>query len=83
MTVVGYAQVGRRLGLPTHAYMGLSDAKTADYQAGAESAAGATLAALAGIDLAVGAGMLDFMDCQSLEKLVLDDAACEPQGGAG
>ncbi len=76
MTAVGYAQVGRRLGLPTHAYMGLADAKTADYQAGFESAAGANLAALAGIDLVAGAGMLSFVDCQSLEKLVLDDAAC-------
>ncbi len=76
MTAVAYAQIGRRLGLPTHAYMGLADAKTADYQAGAESAAGATLAALAGVDLVAGAGMLSFVDCQSLEKLVLDDAAC-------
>ncbi len=76
MADVGYAQVGRRLGLPTHAYMGLADAKTADYQAGAESATGATLAALAGINLVAGAGMLSFVDCQSLEKLVLDDVAC-------
>ncbi len=76
MTAVGYAQVGRRLGLPTHAYMGLSDAKTADYQAGAESAAGASLAALSGIHLIAGAGMLSYVDCQSLEKLVLDDAVC-------
>ncbi len=76
LTAVGYAQVGRRLGLPTHAYMGLADAKTADYQAGFESAKGATLAALAGINLVAGAGMLSFVDCQSLEKLVLDDAAC-------
>ncbi len=76
MTAVGYAQVARRLGLPSHAYMGLADAKTADYQAGAESATGATLAALAGINLVAGAGMLSFVDCQSFEKLVLDDAAC-------
>lgn len=76
MTAVGYAQVGRRLGLPTHAYMGLADAKTADYQAGFESASGAVLAALAGINLVAGAGMLSFVDCQSFEKLVLDDAAC-------
>ncbi len=76
MTVVAYAQVARRLGLPTHAYLGLSDAKPVDYQAGAESATGATLAALAGINMVAGAGMLSFVDCQSLEKLVLDDAAC-------
>jgi trimethylamine--corrinoid protein Co-methyltransferase len=32
-----YAQVGRQLGLPTHGYFVVSDAKTVDYQAGLES----------------------------------------------
>ncbi len=71
-----YAQVGKHLGLPTHAYMGLSDAKIADYQAGLESGLGALLAALAGINIVSGAGMLDFESAQSLEKLVLDHEAC-------
>ncbi len=76
MVDVGYAQVGKHLGLPTHAYMGLADAKGVDYQAGLESGLGAVLAALAGINVVSGAGMLDFESCQSLEKLVLDNEAC-------
>ena len=42
-----YAQVGKRLGLPTHAYLGMSDAKILDAQCGMESAGGTFLAALA------------------------------------
>jgi trimethylamine--corrinoid protein Co-methyltransferase len=76
MVDVGYAQVGKHLGLPTHAYMGLADTKGVDYQSGLESGLGAVLAALAGINVVSGAGMLDFESCQSLEKLVLDNEAC-------
>jgi trimethylamine:corrinoid methyltransferase-like protein len=76
MVDVAYAQVGKHLGLPTHAYMALSDAKGTDYQAGLESGLGAVLAALAGINVVSGPGMLDFESCQSLEKLVLDNEAC-------
>ncbi len=72
---LGNAQVGRSLGLPTHAYMGLSDAAWPDYQAGVESALGALLAALGGIGVVSGAGMLKFENRQSLEKIVLDHEA--------
>jgi trimethylamine--corrinoid protein Co-methyltransferase len=68
--------VGKYLDLPTHAYMGLSDAKQVDYQAGMESALGIFLAGLAGINVVSGAGMLDFENCQSLEKLYLDHEVC-------
>jgi len=71
-----YAQIGRKLGVPTHAYMGLSDSKQLDAQAGFESSMGATLAALAGINVISGPGMLDFESCQSLEKLVIDHEIC-------
>jgi trimethylamine--corrinoid protein Co-methyltransferase len=67
-----YAQVGKHLGLPTHAYMGMSDAKIVDAQCGFESGIGATLAALTGINMVSGPGMLDFESCFSLEKLVVD-----------
>jgi trimethylamine---corrinoid protein Co-methyltransferase len=70
------AQVGRALGLPTQAYIALSDAKLLDAQAGAETAMGATLAALAGINHVSGPGMLDMENGFSLEKLVLDDQLC-------
>lgn len=76
MVVCGYAQIGRFLGLPTHGYLGLSDAKVVDFQAGLESSLGATIAALAGVNLVSGAGMLEFESCQSLEKLVIDDEIC-------
>ncbi len=76
MIDVGYAQVGKHLGLPVQAYMGLSDAKVPDYQAGMESGMGAVLAALAGLDLVSGPGILDFILTQSMEKLLLDHEAC-------
>jgi len=67
-----YAQVGKQLGLPTHAYLCMSDAKLVDAQCGLESGIGATLGALAGINMISGPGMLDFESCFSLEKLVID-----------
>jgi len=67
-----YTQVGKHLGLPTHAYLGMSDAKVLDAQCGMESMGGTVMAALAGVNMVSGAGMLDFESCQSLEKLVLD-----------
>lgn len=76
MIDLGASQVGKRLGLPTHAYMGLSDSKCPDYQAGLESGVGTILAALAGINVVSGPGMLDFEICQSFEKLLLDHDAC-------
>jgi len=69
---LAYVEVGKSLGLPTHTYMGSSDAKLLDYQAGMESAGGILLAALTGVNMVSGAGMIDFLRCQSFEKLVLD-----------
>ena len=69
-------QIGKHLGLPTHAYQGLSDAKIVDGQAGLETGMGALTAALAGANVISGPGMLDFESCQSLEKLVLDNEIC-------
>ncbi len=71
-----YNEIGKFLGLPTQAYIGLSDAKQLDAQAGLETSMGATLAALAGINSISGPGMLDFESCISLEKLVVDNEIC-------
>jgi len=71
-----YSDIGKYLGLPTQAYIGLSDAKLLDAQAGLESSMGAVLAALSGINNISGPGMLDFESCFSLEKLVLDNEIC-------
>jgi trimethylamine--corrinoid protein Co-methyltransferase len=70
------SEIGKRLGMPTQGYIALSDAKLLDAQAGLETAMGATLAALSGINSISGPGMLDFESCQSLEKLVLDNEIC-------
>jgi len=72
MIDISYTQVGKSLGLPTHGYLGASDAKIVDAQAGLESGITAVVAALAGINMISGAGMLDFLACQSAEKLVVD-----------
>ncbi|NIM20553.1 MAG: hypothetical protein GTO51_10045 [Candidatus Latescibacteria bacterium] len=76
MIDAAYAQIGKSFGFPVHAYMGLSDAKLPDYQAGFETAMGATIAALAGVNVISGPGMLNFESCQSLEKLVIDNEIC-------
>jgi trimethylamine--corrinoid protein Co-methyltransferase len=75
MLDIGYAQVGKRLGLPTQTYLGASDAKIVDAQAGLESGISAMLGALGGINMISGAGMLDFLACFSVEKLAIDAEA--------
>ena len=72
MIDAGYAAVGKSLGLPCHAYLGATDAKIVDAQAGLESGMTALVGGLAGIDMISGAGMLDFLLAQSPEKLVID-----------
>ena len=73
---VAYVEVAKSLGLPTQAYMALSEAKEVDAQAGAETFGSAMLAALAGVNSVSGPGMLDFLLVFSLAKLVLDDELC-------
>jgi trimethylamine--corrinoid protein Co-methyltransferase len=67
-----YTEIGKALGMPTHAYLGMTDAKIVDAQSGLESAGGTLMAALAGVNMVSGAGMMDFESCQSYEKLVID-----------
>jgi trimethylamine--corrinoid protein Co-methyltransferase len=66
------AQVGKSFNLPTHCYLCASDGKLVDAQAGLESGMTALVGALAGVNMISGAGMLDFLVCQSAEKLVID-----------
>jgi trimethylamine--corrinoid protein Co-methyltransferase len=75
MIDVAYAQVGKSFGFPTHTYLGASDSKIVDAQAGMESGITAMIGALAGINMVSGAGMLDFLACVSPEKLVIDAEA--------
>jgi trimethylamine--corrinoid protein Co-methyltransferase len=76
MIACASAEIGKHLGLPTQAYIGLSDSRDLDAQAGFESGTGAYLAALAGINSVSGPGMLYFESCFSLEKLVFDNEIC-------
>lgn len=71
-----YVQIAKSYGLPTHMYIGLSDAKIVDAQCGFESGIGMVLGTLAGINVISGPGMLDFENCQSLEKLAIDNEIC-------
>jgi len=75
MIDAAYAKVGKVLGFPTHTYLGASDSKVVDAQAGMESGITVMIGALAGINMISGAGMLDFLACMSPEKLVIDAEA--------
>jgi trimethylamine--corrinoid protein Co-methyltransferase len=73
---VAYVAIAKSLGLPTQAYMALSDSKFLDAQAGGETFSSALLAAIAGINSISGPGMLDFVLTFSLPKLVFDNEIC-------
>jgi len=70
------SEIGKYYGLPTHAYLGTSDAKIEDSQSGLESGIGLILGALSRINIISGPGMLAQLNCQSLEKLVFDNEVC-------
>lgn len=67
-----YAQVAKSLNMPTHTYLGATDSKLVDAQAGLESGITAMIGALSGINMISGSGMLDFLSCHSAEKLIID-----------
>lgn len=71
-----YVEVAKHLDLPTQSYMALSEGKFLDAQAGAETFAGALLAAVSGVNSVSGPGMLDYVLTFSLAKLVFDDELC-------
>jgi trimethylamine--corrinoid protein Co-methyltransferase len=75
MIDASYAQVGKFLNIPTHCYLGATESKVVDAQAGLESGMSALVGALAGVNMISGAGMLDFLACHSPEKLTVDAEA--------
>lgn len=56
----------------TAAIFGYSDSKRNDFQAGADSALGQLILSLNGVQVVYGLGIMAGMDCNSLEKIVLD-----------
>ena len=73
MVTVGYAQMGKRYGLPVHTYAAMSDSKVIDYQAGSETARSGLMAMACGVDNVSGAGGLNVIAEMSIEKMVMDD----------
>ncbi len=71
-----YTAIGRHLGLPTQAYTATSESKQLDAQAGAETWASVLNAAMAGLHLVSGPGMLDYLLTFHLPKLVFDNEVC-------
>lgn len=59
---MAYAAVGKHLGLPTQTYLGMSENRAVDAQAGAESFGGA-LPAAGGDQLRIRAGHARLYDC--------------------
>lgn len=66
------SQIAKSLELPTHGYLGLSDTKVPDMQAGWETGMSALLGALAGVNMMSGAGLLDAAAAFSIDKMIAD-----------
>ncbi|MCE7734198.1 MAG: hypothetical protein GPJ54_04910 [Candidatus Heimdallarchaeota archaeon] len=73
MMTSAYSQVGKSLDLPTHGYTGLSDSKSLDFQSGFETGFGLNLATVSGLNVIVGAGMINFQSAFSIEKMIIDN----------
>ena len=76
MAACAFAEMGKHYGVPTHGYLGLSDSKAVDAQSSYESGMGILLAAMARVNVVSGPGMQASENCQSLEKLVIDNELC-------
>jgi trimethylamine--corrinoid protein Co-methyltransferase len=70
---MGLAQMARFYGVPSGSYLGLTNAKIGDAQAGFEKAMSPALAATAGIDFVVMGGLLDALMAFDFGQLVMDD----------
>jgi trimethylamine:corrinoid methyltransferase-like protein len=67
------AQMARFYNVPSGAYLGLTNAKISDAQAGFEKAMSPALAAAAGIDFVVMGGLLDALMAFDFGQLVIDN----------
>jgi len=76
MLSTAYSQIARFYDIPSGAYLGMSESKVIDAQAALESGIGTIIGTLAGINCITGPGMLGFENCQSYEKLVIDNEIC-------
>ncbi|MBS0613281.1 MAG: trimethylamine methyltransferase family protein [Proteobacteria bacterium] len=67
------AQIARRYRVPSGSYLGLTNSKLGDAQAGFEKALSPALACAAGIDFVVMGGLLDALMAFDFGQLVIDD----------
>lgn len=72
MIELASSQIARFYGIPTRGNVGLTDASSVDFQAGAESAFQFANTVRNGLNLLTGMGTLGSWNISSLEKLVLD-----------
>lgn len=72
LCTAGYAAMAHYYGIPCLAFLAQTDAKVPDYQAGFETAMGALVSTLSGIDVIYGAGVVDSYSCTSHQKLIMD-----------
>lgn len=75
--ILAYNQVGKYFGIPTQAYLGVSDSLMVDERAFVESAYCLTVGREAGVNVVSGPGMLEGEKTQSILKMVLDSLICE------
>jgi len=76
MLSAAYSEIAKFYGIPSGAYLGMSESKVIDAQTALESGIGTLIGTLAGINCITGPGMLGFENCQSYEKLVIDNETC-------
>lgn len=76
MLTAASAQLSRRYGMGSIVYLPMSDSKLPDQQAGYEKAMQWFLAAMSGVNLIWGAGMLDGHSLWSNAQLVIDAEMC-------
>ncbi|MEM3523580.1 MAG: trimethylamine methyltransferase family protein [Thermoproteota archaeon] len=75
--ILAYNRIGKYFGIPTHAYLGVSDSLEVDERAFVESAYCLTMGRKAGVNVVSGPGMLEGEKTQSILKLVVDNIICE------
>ncbi|MCX8182998.1 MAG: trimethylamine methyltransferase family protein [Crenarchaeota archaeon] len=75
--ILAYNRIGKHFGIPTHAYLGVSDSLMVDERAFVESAYCLTMGREAGVNVISGPGMLEGEKTQSILKLVIDNIICE------
>jgi trimethylamine--corrinoid protein Co-methyltransferase len=76
MAAIMSNEMGKFYNVPTHAYLGTTESIIEDSQSGYETGLGLIMGILARVNVISGPGLLAQLNCQSLEKLVIDNELC-------